>query len=181
MLGLWNFTLSRDKSLTLTATHSLLTRPISQPIKQISQPNDGSINQSFNPLITQYITHSLTRPISQSNKSVNQTTGQSINQSFNPLITQYINCSSNQPDSSTLSECVRRLLETCYCIFILVRKKDPPPPSEQNGDDSYNKSIPISDMCNTLENKSVGVYGISPMTNHSLSHPATHSLHTWGC
>ena len=147
MLGLWNFTLSRDKSLTLTATHSL-TRPISQPIKQISQPNDGSINQS-----------------------IVQSTNHSVHQLFKQSTT----------DSSTLSECVRRLLETCYCIFILVRKKDPPPPAEQNGDDSYNKSIPISDMCNTLENKSVGVYGISPMTNHSLSHPATHSLHTWGC
>ena len=162
---------------SLTATHSL-TRPISQPIKQISQPNDGSINQSFKPLITQYITHSLTRPISQSNKSVNQTTGQSINQSFNPLITQYINCSSNQPQTAAHCRnasggCLKRVT-----VFSFSSEKDPPPPSEQNGDDSCNKSMPTSDICNTLKNESVGVYGILPMTNHSLSHPATHSLHS---
>ena len=57
-------------------------------------------------------------------------------------------------------------------------KKGPPPPPEQNQDDSYNKSMPTSDIYNTLENETVGVYGILPMTNHSLSQPASHSLHS---
>ena len=114
----------------------VINHPLSQPpthsldrsVNQTNQSTKRRVNQS----IVQSTNHSVHYPLShstdQSIKQISQPNDGSINQSIvqstNHSVHQLFNQSTT--DSSTLSECVRRLLETCYLYFHSRQKKDPP-------------------------------------------------------